>query len=92
MEFRWVAALALWTMLSGPILSQPAPSRPAALARPVLTSPIKPSPEVTVPARQARRCRGPARGLPVAAARWRYMVAESRPAGRGGRATRRPPP
>lgn len=27
MEFRWVAALALWTMLSGPILSQPSPPR-----------------------------------------------------------------
>ncbi len=29
MEFRWVAALTLWTMLSGPILSQPAAPRPA---------------------------------------------------------------
>ena len=30
MEFRWVAVLTLWTMLSGPILSQPAPPRPPA--------------------------------------------------------------
>lgn len=40
MEFRWVAGLTLWTMLSGPILSQPAPQRPSAVqARPVLTPP-----------------------------------------------------
>ena len=25
MEFRWIAVLALWTLLSGPILSQPSP-------------------------------------------------------------------
>jgi hypothetical protein len=38
MEFRWVAVLALWTMLSGPILSQPSPPRPAyaVAARPVI--------------------------------------------------------
>jgi hypothetical protein len=47
MEFRWVAGLTLWTMLSGPILSQPAPQRPSALAaRPVLMSP-KPMPILT---------------------------------------------
>jgi hypothetical protein len=40
MEFRWVAGLTLWTMLSGPILSQPSPQRPAAAqARAVLTVP-----------------------------------------------------
>jgi len=57
MEFRWVAGLTLWTMLSGPILSQPSPPRPAvALARPAVTSP-KPLPILT-PANafsQARR-------------------------------------
>ena len=25
MEFRWIAVLALWTLLSGPILTQPSP-------------------------------------------------------------------
>ena len=25
MEFRWIALLALWTLLSGPILTQPSP-------------------------------------------------------------------
>jgi len=30
MEFRWVAALSLWTMLSGPVLTQPAHQPPAA--------------------------------------------------------------
>jgi hypothetical protein len=25
MEFRWIAVLALWTLLSGPILTQPGP-------------------------------------------------------------------
>jgi len=40
MEFRWVAGLTLWTMLSGPILSQPSPPRPGvALARPPLPTP-----------------------------------------------------
>ncbi len=40
MEFRWVAGLALWTMLSGPILSQPSQPRPAAIAaRPVVAAP-----------------------------------------------------
>ena len=38
MEFRWVAGLTLWTMLSGPILSQPSNPRPAvSAARPVLS-------------------------------------------------------
>jgi hypothetical protein len=47
MEFRWVAGLTLWTMLSGPILSQPSPQRPAvAVARPVTFSP-KPLPIAT---------------------------------------------
>jgi hypothetical protein len=58
MEFRWVAALTLWTMLSGPILSQPAPPRPAALARPVLIPPsAKPAPPSAAhaPTTQARR-------------------------------------
>jgi hypothetical protein len=57
MEFRWVAGLALWTMLSGPILSQPTPARPpVTLARPAVSSP-KPLP-VLAPANafiQARR-------------------------------------
>ncbi len=40
MEFRWVAGLALWTMLSGPILSKPSQPRPAAIAaRPVVAAP-----------------------------------------------------
>jgi hypothetical protein len=45
MEFRWVAALTLWTMLSGPILSQPSPPRPALSAAPrfVFTSPKAPT-------------------------------------------------
>jgi hypothetical protein len=34
MEFRWVAAITLWTMLSGPVLTSPglkqAPRSPAA--------------------------------------------------------------
>ena len=47
MEFRWVAGLTLWTMLSGPILSQPAPQRPSALAtRPAVKAP-KPMPILT---------------------------------------------
>jgi hypothetical protein len=35
MEFRWVAGLTLWTMLSGPIMSQPAPPKPAPLQVPI---------------------------------------------------------
>src|SRR5262245_61172267 len=27
MEFRWVAIIALWTILSGPVFAPPAPSR-----------------------------------------------------------------
>jgi len=27
MEFRWVAVIALWTILSGPVFAPPAPSR-----------------------------------------------------------------
>jgi hypothetical protein len=30
MEFRWIAVLALWTLLSGPILTQPSPQPVAA--------------------------------------------------------------
>ena len=40
MEFRWVAALTLWTMLSGPILSQPAPPRAAPPPQPVVAKPV----------------------------------------------------
>lgn len=48
MEFRWVAGLTLWTMLSGPILSQPSPAArpPVALARPAVAAP-KPMPILT---------------------------------------------
>jgi hypothetical protein len=48
MEFRWVAALTLWTMLSGPILSQPSPPRPtlSAAPRPVV-APARPLSVVT---------------------------------------------
>jgi hypothetical protein len=48
MEFRWVAGLTLWTMLSGPILSQPSPAArpPVTLARPVVAAP-KPMPVIT---------------------------------------------
>jgi hypothetical protein len=48
MEFRWVAGLTLWTMLSGPILSQPSPAArpPVALARPAVAAP-KPLPTAT---------------------------------------------
>jgi hypothetical protein len=47
MEFRWVAGLTLWTMLSGPILSQPSQPRAAAVtARPVAGAPA-PVPVVT---------------------------------------------
>jgi len=43
MEFRWVAALTLWTMLSGPILSQPPPPRVAPPAPRLATgSPVRP--------------------------------------------------
>jgi hypothetical protein len=53
MEFRWVAVLTLWTMLSGPILSQPAPPRPPApmprfgtggLSQPIIPTPVAASP------------------------------------------------
>jgi hypothetical protein len=47
MEFRWVAGLTLWTMLSGPILSQPSPQRPSgAMAHPTMAAP-KPLPAAT---------------------------------------------
>jgi hypothetical protein len=52
MEFRWVAVLTLWTMLSGPILSQPSPPKAApssvraSHAKPA--KPIKPSPTTPV--------------------------------------------
>jgi hypothetical protein len=47
MEFRWVAGLTLWTMLSGPILSQPSNPRPAvSAARPSVLSP-RPLPVMT---------------------------------------------
>lgn len=36
MRFRWVAAVALWTMLSGPIF---APTYPTAPARPRIAPP-----------------------------------------------------
>jgi hypothetical protein len=29
MEFRWVAVLSLWTLLSGPVLTQPSHQPPA---------------------------------------------------------------
>jgi hypothetical protein len=47
MEFRWVAGLTLWTMLSGPILSQPAPQRPSALAARPAVKAQKPLPILT---------------------------------------------
>jgi hypothetical protein len=32
MEFRWVAGLSLWTLLSGPVLTQPSHQPPAPAA------------------------------------------------------------
>jgi hypothetical protein len=51
MDFRWVAAITLWTLLSGPVLSThsvpaSAPrSKPATVAQPVRTqvSPVTPA-------------------------------------------------
>lgn len=41
MEFRWVAAITLWTVLAGPILAPPAPS--SSLRDPVLdAAPVRP--------------------------------------------------
>jgi hypothetical protein len=57
MEFRWVAGLTLWTMLSGPILSQPAPPRPPMVAAQPIIAPAKPSPTVT-PVHAVSRARG----------------------------------
>ena len=34
MEFRWVALIALWTLISGPILGVPTDSRSASASRP----------------------------------------------------------
>jgi len=52
MEFRWVAVLTLWTMLSGPILSQPSPPKaapaPARAAGAKPAKPIKASPTIPV--------------------------------------------
>jgi hypothetical protein len=47
MEFRWVAGLTLWTMLSGPILSQPSPPRPALGAAQPIFAPASPTPVMT---------------------------------------------
>jgi hypothetical protein len=56
MEFRWVAALALWTMLSGPILSQPTPPRAAPpMPRLGAGSPVHPVPVVPTSPSPTRR-------------------------------------
>jgi hypothetical protein len=47
MEFRWVAGLTIWTMLSGPILSQPSPPRPSAVQARTISVPPKPAPIVS---------------------------------------------
>jgi hypothetical protein len=50
MEFRWVAALSLWTLLSGPVLTQPSHQPPA----------VPPFPSVRPSAPKADRQRPPA--------------------------------
>jgi len=56
MEFRWVAALTLWTMLSGPILSQPTPPKSAPpLPRLGASSPVKAVPTAPTPAAPVQR-------------------------------------
>ena len=40
MEFRWIAVLALWTLLSGPILTQPSPQPLTAGQRPETSSSV----------------------------------------------------
>jgi hypothetical protein len=57
MEFRWVAGLTLWTMLSGPILSQPSPPRPTLAAASLSIALPKPMPIVT-PVKPFSRTRG----------------------------------
>ena len=57
MEFRWVAGLTLWTMLSGPILSQPSPPRPTGVVAAPIVAPSKPVPPVT-PVNAVSRLRG----------------------------------
>jgi hypothetical protein len=49
MRFRWVAAVALWTMLSGPIF---APTYPAASIRPRNASPTATGPLTKLPPRR----------------------------------------
>jgi hypothetical protein len=50
MQFRWIALLALWTLLSGPILAmqfKPSPGsavRPDAIRAQVVTAPKRPIP------------------------------------------------
>jgi len=40
-KFRWVAVLALWTILIGPVLGPPPSSAPSAQAKRPITSKIK---------------------------------------------------
>jgi len=57
MEFRWVAVLSLWTLLSGPVLTQPAHQPPAAGPR-LDAQPPAPkgdSPRTVTPATTSRR-------------------------------------
>jgi hypothetical protein len=49
MEFRWVAGLTLWTMLSGPILSQPSPPRPTVVAAQPVFAPANPATVLSSP-------------------------------------------
>src|SRR5262249_42748202 len=59
MEFRWVAAIALWTILSGPVFAPPAPSRArgvtaASVRKATVQKPASPERNLSRP---APRCR-----------------------------------
>ncbi len=45
MGFRWIALVALWTLISGPIFSERAPAPPAKANRPAAKRALKPKPK-----------------------------------------------
>jgi hypothetical protein len=53
MQFRWIALMALWTILSGPIFGGPSGAASRVKETPHTVSPAKPMPAKPTPAKPA---------------------------------------